>query len=440
MKADGPELRALYRVKRNNYFVCAALLLVSAWIAGCSFLELDTRLPPLLLLWAASLVALGVGVRWIPTRISGVCTGVLCILLNTWSIHITGGLDSPFFPVLGAIPLLIAMFTPYAWWPALASAAAMMVTVVLLDLQAGLPMLKMVPQLMSLLVLDVAALFGSRTYRRLLDAREEAQQERVVALEQLAESERRRLLAERERAEVDRLVMVGMLAAGVAHEVNNPLSFVKSNLSYLDREVREGGVASNREELVEALTETREGVMRIEQIVTDLRAFSRREESTQEEGGLPSSALVEARRLASVRLGLVDMEMDVPPGLPPVRLGHRHLVQVMLNLLINAADAVELVTTSRRAHVRMDARCVDESVRVVVEDNGPGIPPEVLARLFEPFFTTKPPGKGTGLGLALCREYVTRVGGTLHAENRPEGGARFILMLPMCRERTCATA
>ncbi|HLM43854.1 MAG TPA: HAMP domain-containing sensor histidine kinase, partial [Myxococcaceae bacterium] len=69
-----------------------------------------------------------------------------------------------------------------------------------------------------------------------------------------------------------------------------------------------------------------------------------------------------------------------------------------------------------------------------VEDNGPGIRPEVLDKLFEPFFTTKPPGKGTGLGLALCREYVSRAGGTLHAENRAEGGARFVIEVPAGRQ------
>ncbi len=76
------------------------------------------------------------------------------------------------------------------------------------------------------------------------------------------------------------------------------------------------------------------------------------------------------------------------------------------------------------------ARKGENGVSVWVEDNGPGIPPDVLPRLFEPFFTTKPPGKGSGLGLALCQEYVARAGGMLHAENRPEGGARFILSLP----------
>jgi len=116
------------------------------------------------------------------------------------------------------------------------------------------------------------------------------------------------------------------------------------------------------------------------------------------------------------------------------------MVQVLLNLLVNAADAVELVTPSRPAHIGVGARRVDGGVRVVVEDNGPGFAPEVLSRLFEPFFTTKPPGKGTGLGLALCREFVSRAGGSLQAENRPEGGARFVLRMPAAREPDVAAA
>ncbi|HZI06328.1 MAG TPA: ATP-binding protein, partial [Archangium sp.] len=95
---------------------------------------------------------------------------------------------------------------------------------------------------------------------------------------------------------------------------------------------------------------------------------------------------------------------------------------------------------ARRAAIAVRARQVEGGVRLEVEDNGPGIPEEVLKRLFEPFFTTKPPGKGTGLGLALCREYVSRVDGSLHAENRPEGGARFVLWLPAAAGRELASA
>ena len=96
---------------------------------------------------------------------------------------------------------------------------------------------------------------------------------------------------------------------------------------------------------------------------------------------------------------------------------------------INAGDAVESARPARRARIQVRVQREEGGVRVQVEDNGPGIPEAVLPHLFEPFFTTKPPGKGTGLGLALCREYVARVGGTLQAENHP-GGARFVLLLP----------
>jgi C4-dicarboxylate-specific signal transduction histidine kinase len=108
-------------------------------------------------------------------------------------------------------------------------------------------------------------------------------------------------------------------------------------------------------------------------------------------------------------------------------------VQVLLNLLLNAADAVAEAVPPRRADIVVRARAVEGGVRLEVEDNGPGIRPEVMPKLFEPFFTTKPPDKGTGLGLALCREYVSRAGGTLRAENRAEGGARFILEVPGVR-------
>ncbi|ATB39975.1 two-component sensor histidine kinase [Cystobacter fuscus] len=436
MKSDGSAPRALFQVKRNNYLGCAALLLICGGLLHLPVFAAYVRLAPMLLAWAAGFLALGAGVGagWIPVKVSGVCAGLIGILANTWLVHLTGGLNSPFFPALATMPLLIAMYTPDAWWPTLVSGAAMLGSVALLDTMAHLPVEVMVPQLLALAIIGGVALFGSRTYRRMWDAQKAAQQEHMHALEQLAESERRRVRVERERAEVERLVVVGQLAAGVVHEVNNPLSFVKSNLNYLEREARAFDTELDRAELCDVLAETRLGVTRIEQIVTDLRGFSRGDEGAQE-AGMPEEALNEARRLASVRLrNLAEVTMDVSPGLPPVQLGHRHMVQVLLNLLINAADAVELVTPSRPAHIGVGARRVEGGVRVVVEDNGPGLPPEVMSRLFEPFFTTKPPGKGTGLGLTLCREYVTRGGGTLHAENRPEGGARFVLTLPVSRE------
>ncbi|MDC0714475.1 ATP-binding protein [Stigmatella sp. ncwal1] len=256
--------------------------------------------------------------------------------------------------------------------------------------------------------------------------------ERKRAEEQLAESERLRGRAERERAEVERLVLMGQMAAGVAHEVNNPLSFVKANLGFLARELDSEVPSLDRTELQSLLRETQQGVLRIQQIVTDLKAFSRAGNVGDEERGVLEEALREASRLVSLRLGAgCQVELELDPALPVVRLSQRHMVQVMVNLLLNAADAVEQAQPTRLPQISVRARRVEEGVHLLVEDNGPGIPPEVLPRLFQPFFTTKPPGKGTGLGLALCWQYIARAGGTLHAENRSEGGARFVLWLPL---------
>ncbi|HYO53361.1 sensor histidine kinase [Archangium sp.] len=432
MMADLSGLHALLRVKRKNYFVCAALFVGAAFVQYWTAGGIRPALVLLYLGWSASFVVLGVGVGagWMAVRVSTGLSVLVSLVAAMGLIHLTGGPSSPYFPLLSSVPLIIALFTPLSLGPTLLASGATVVAVVVLDVLAGMPPRTMLMQVSSLGVLGVLATFGGRTYRRMRDAEKSAQQERLVVLEQLAESERRRLCAERERAEVDRLVLVGQLAAGVAHEVNNPLAFVKSNLCFLEQELRRGSLPPDWTELRDVLAETQQGVLRIQQIVMDLRRFSR-EGDASEEAGLPEDAMHEAKRLASVRLrGLGEVSLDAGPGLSSVRLGQRHLVQVLLNLLLNAADAVEEAEPPRRAHIVVRARQVEGGVRLEVEDNGPGIPPEVLPRLFEPFFTTKPPGKGTGLGLALCREYVSRAGGSLHAENRSEGGARFVLLLP----------
>jgi C4-dicarboxylate-specific signal transduction histidine kinase len=120
----------------------------------------------------------------------------------------------------------------------------------------------------------------------------------------------------------------------------------------------------------------------------------------------------------------------VPESLPLVHAIHRRLAQVLLNLLVNAGDALAGARVPG-GEVRVTGREEGGRVVVLIEDNGPGFSPEVLPRLFEAFFTTKGPGEGTGLGLALSREMMEQFGGTLHARNRAEGGACLRLELPV---------
>jgi two-component system, NtrC family, sensor kinase len=440
MLADDTALQAQLRVKRRIFFVSACMILA---IPVVRFLLSGTLMPTLALvqvLWGLSYVLLGVGVGKgvLAPWVAGTLAAMVCVPAVTAIIHVTGGPASPFFVTIVCAPLIIALFAPDSRLPTLVSFGGMLGAVVVLNILAGVPPRAFLHQALVFGCVGTFGLYGGRTYRRLREAEKLAQEQRLRALEQLAESERLRMRAERERSEVERLVLVGQLASGVAHEVNNPLAFVKSNLHYLERELLDTDGPENKAELRELLDETRQGVLRIQQIVMDLRRFAREGHSSTEPGS-PPEAIEEARRLASVRLrSLGEVVVDITPGLPEVSLGQRHLVQVLVNLLLNAADAVEEAVPPRRARIVVRARRVDGGVRLEVEDNGTGIPTETLPRLFEPFFTTKPPGKGSGLGLALCLEYVCRAGGALTAENRPEGGARFVLILKEVREAASA--
>ncbi len=438
--AEPPQVGVLIQLKRRNYLRCAALLLGTLplhGLLGGTFLSVPVGVH---LAWALSFLALRglLGAGWVSVLQAGSLSGLCSIVLVAVLIHISGGVASPYFSFLVVIPLAVALFTPDSRMPTVVCAGGTLVAGLVLLVVEGVRLQVLLLHLVNFSLVSGVALLGARMYRRIREAERTAQQERLAALEQLAESERRRVRAERERAEVERLVLVGQLAAGVAHEVNNPLAFVKSNLCFLEQEMlREG--ALDRDETLDVLAETQQGIMRIQQIVADLRRFSR--EGAGAEEGAPEEAVGEARRLASVRLrSLGEVSLDVAAGLPRVRLGQRQLVQVLLNLLLNAADAVESATPSRRADIVMRARAVGGAVWLEVEDNGTGLSEEVRARLFTAFFTTKPPGKGTGLGLALCQEYISRAGGTLVAENRPEGGARFRLILPALPEEGVAPA
>jgi len=125
-------------------------------------------------------------------------------------------------------------------------------------------------------------------------------------------------------------------------------------------------------------------------------------------------------------LRLVTLERRFEEDCAPARGSSARLAQVVLNLLLNAADAIDGEGT-----IRLEVASDDEWVTLVVQDTGPGIPEDVLPHIFEPFVTTKPTGEGTGLGLAVCHTLIERMGGTLTATNPPEGGARFAVQLPV---------
>ncbi len=226
--------------------------------------------------------------------------------------------------------------------------------------------------------------------------------------------------AQEELVSAERLATVGRLAAGVAHEVGNPLSGI---LGYLSLLRGQSGVSGETTEYVDRI-ETE--VHRINGIVRGLLDLGRPPQPTL----TPVEVAVVAE--TSVRLVAggpdfqgVQVSIDVGPGIA-VLADAGPLSQVLINLLLNAAQAL-----GGRGVVLVQARAdAEATVRIEVLDSGPGISPEVRSRLFEPFFTTKPGGKGTGLGLAVSRSLVRAMGGTLETKETPGWGSCFSVRLP----------
>jgi PAS domain S-box-containing protein len=239
--------------------------------------------------------------------------------------------------------------------------------------------------------------------------------------------------------QVDRMVAVGTLAAGVAHELNNPLAYVITNLELLASELPEvfaavhGAAAGQRlAELEHALAEAREGAERVRKIVRDLRVFSRAEEDRREPVALArvlESAVNMAWNELRHRARLVK---DFGPT-PLVEANESRLGQVFLNLLVNAAHAIPEGNVEAN-EIRLVARTDERGYAVVeVRDTGYGIPADVLPRIFDPFFTTKPVGQGTGLGLSICRNIVHGFGGTIDVRSTVDQGTVVCVTLPPAR-------
>jgi len=235
-----------------------------------------------------------------------------------------------------------------------------------------------------------------------------------------------------------KLESVGALVAGVAHEVNNPLAFIRSNLAQIQRmgeiaeeyREREGPDAKLAEELAElrvVADEARDGIERIAAIVAEMRHFSGPPDEAY--GVVDLNAVVEdAVRLANLRGAPAPaLALHTTPQLPAALGSPQRLVRAVLNLLINAAHALD-----RRPDGRIDVetRVEGDRVALVVRDNGPGIPDEIQERIFDPFFTTKDPQRGTGLGLAIALDILLDHDGTLEVQSRSGEGACFTARLP----------
>ncbi len=242
-------------------------------------------------------------------------------------------------------------------------------------------------------------------------------------------------VTERKRMEIklleaDRLTAMGVLSAGVAHEINNPLAYVLLNLEYLKRELPKAAADPARiEALMVRVQDACHGADRVASIVRDLRTFARGEETARQPVSLES--VIEA----AVNIAYPEIRTRARlerryQTVPAVDGNAGRLEQVFLNLLLNAAQAFPEDSGEAENSIRVTLRSEGEQVVAEVADDGPGIAPELLGRIFDPFFTTKPVGVGTGLGLPICRGIVQTHGGEITVDSKPGQGATFTLIFP----------
>ena len=226
----------------------------------------------------------------------------------------------------------------------------------------------------------------------------------------------------------DRMASLGRLAAGVAHEINNPLAYVHTSLEVASRALGELGDART-EKIADSIARAQDGAERVRGIVRDLKMLSRPDDEPSEAIDLPA-VLDSTLALAANAIGPKAHVVRNFGKAPRARATRGRLGQLFLNLLLNAADAIPEGNVERN-EIRVTTG-TDKAGRAVVEiaDTGQGIDPALAERVFDPFFTTKEIGAGTGLGLAICHRIVTQLGGDISFESVPTKGTTFRVALP----------
>jgi signal transduction histidine kinase len=247
-------------------------------------------------------------------------------------------------------------------------------------------------------------------------------------------TERREMFAR--VAAADRMRSVGTLAAGVAHEINNPLAYVTMNLDLLAAEVPHLRPVVGRRfaigEIEALVRDAQEGAARVSEIVRELLSLSRANDDAT--GPVDLRAVVDScLKIAHTEIrhrAIVVTKIDA--ALPHALANPSRLAQVILNLLVNAAQAiVEGDVAANEIRVRASASADGTQVWLEIEDTGVGMTPSLMERIFDPFFTTKPVGVGTGLGLAISHHIIRAMGGEIGVTSTPQVGTCFRVTLPV---------
>jgi two-component system NtrC family sensor kinase len=236
---------------------------------------------------------------------------------------------------------------------------------------------------------------------------------------------------DQQMAQIEKMANIGRLAAGIAHEVNNPLQMILTQVDWLDELLLEENPSTfkNFDEYAATTRKVKHHVSRAATITNRLLGFSRKVNAEQE--SVDVNALVQESLSFLEKEAFhnkIDINLMLAPELPATMTEGSRLQQILLNLIDNALDAV-----GHDGKVDITTTNTDSDIIIHIADNGPGIPPEILNKIWDPFFTTKEQGKGTGLGLSISQNIMRTLGGTIDVKNGDSGGAVFTLKIPIIK-------
>lgn len=245
----------------------------------------------------------------------------------------------------------------------------------------------------------------------------------------LERSDRRRANMDQQMIQVEKMASIGRLAAGIAHEINNPLQMITNQAGWIEELLpdEDPALVKNFDEYRDSVSKIKFHVSRAGTITHRLLGFSRRMTTEKEcirvnEILEETISFVENEALSNK----ISIERELDENLPTTMSDGPQVQQVFLNILNNGLDAVD-----HDGKIVVSTRADDASIYIEFSDTGPGISPEVMKQIFDPFFTTKEPGKGTGLGLSICYDIMKKLGGKIDVNNKKTGGAIFTITLPL---------
>jgi two-component system NtrC family sensor kinase len=237
-------------------------------------------------------------------------------------------------------------------------------------------------------------------------------------------SERKLQATEKQLFFSEKMAALGKLAAGIAHEINNPLTTVLSYSECLADELKKNPKQNDDVKMI--INET----IRIRDIVKNILNFARASDEAESTEVDVNQEITETVKMVQHQMNFIDIifNLNMTPGLPKVKMGKEHLKQIVINILVNASQAM-----TGKGSITISTQYDREKKAVVIRcsDTGPGIKPEDVNRLFDPYFTTKKPGEGTGLGLAVSYGLLEMYGGRIKAESTHGQGATFVITLPV---------